>query len=118
MRPLRSLGGWLLAVWVAGIPCAQAHAHLQASIPRDGSTLGTAPAALVLQFSEAARLTALWIEKSGAEKQKLTRLPPEPQNRIAVSLPKLAPGEYVVSWRVLGSDGHVVPGKIRFTLSR
>ena len=118
MRPLRSLGGWLLVVWMAGIPCAQAHAHLQACIPRDGSTLGTAPAALVLQFSEAARLTALWIEKSGAEKQKLTRLPPEPQSRIAVPLPKLAPGEYVVSWRVVGSDGHVVPGKIRFTLSR
>ena len=118
MRPVRSLGGWLLVVWAAGTTCAQAHAHLQASIPRDGSTLGTAPAAVVLQFSEAARLTALWIEKSGAEKQKLTPLPADPQSRIAVPLPKLAPGDYVVSWRVLGSDGHVVPGKIRFTLSR
>jgi methionine-rich copper-binding protein CopC len=118
MRPVRSLGGWLLVVWAAGTTCAQAHAHLQASIPRDGSTLGTTPAALVLQFSEAARLTALWIEKSGAEKRKLTPLPAEPHSRIAVPLPKLAPGDYVVSWRVLGSDGHVVPGKIRFTLSR
>ena len=118
MRPLRSLGGWLLVVWMAGTPCAQAHAHLQASIPRDGSTLDTAPAALVLQFSEAARLTALWIEKSGGEKQKLQPLPPEPQSRIEVPLPKLAAGEYVVSWRVLGGDGHVAPGKIRFTLSR
>src|SRR6266446_1288612 len=81
MRPVRSLGGWLLVVWAAGTTCAQAHAHLQASVPRDGSTLGTAPVALVLQFSEAARLTALWIEKSGAEKQKLTPLPPEPQSR-------------------------------------
>jgi methionine-rich copper-binding protein CopC len=118
MRSVRSLGGWLLVVWAAASPCAEAHAHLQASIPRDGSTLGTAPAALVLQFSEAARLTALWIEKSGAEKQKLTSLPPEPQSRIAVPLPKLAPGDYVVSWRVVGSDGHVLPGKIHFTLSR
>jgi len=118
MRSVRSLSGWLLVGWVAGAAAVQAHTHLQASIPRDGSTLGTAPAALVLQFSEAARLTALWIEKSGAEKQKLTPLPPEPQSRIAVPLPKLPPGDYVVSWRVLGSDGHVVPGKIRFTLSR
>ena len=118
MRPVWSLGGWLLLAWAAATPCAQAHAHLQASIPRDGSTLGTAPAALVLQFSEAARLTALWIEKSGAEKQKLAPLPPEPQSRIAVPLPKLVPGEYVVSWRALGGDGHVVPGKIRFTLTR
>jgi methionine-rich copper-binding protein CopC len=118
MRPVRSLSGWLLVGWVAGTTGAQAHAHLQASIPRDGSTLGTAPAALVLEFSEAARLTALWIEKSGGEKQKLTPLPPEPQSRIAVPLPNLAPGDYVISWRILGGDGHVVPGKIRFTLSR
>jgi methionine-rich copper-binding protein CopC len=118
MRSVRSLSGWLLVGWVAGTAGAQAHAHLQASIPRDGSTLDTAPAALVLQFSEGARLTALWIEKSGGEKQKLRPLPPEPQSRIAVPLPKLAPGEYVVSWRVLAGDGHVAPGKIRFTLSR
>jgi methionine-rich copper-binding protein CopC len=118
MRSVRSLSGWLLVGWVAGTAGAQAHAHLQASIPRDGSTLGTAPAALVLQFSEVARLTALWIEKSGGEKHKLAPLPPQPQTRIAVPLPRLDPGEYVVSWRVLGGDGHVVPGKIRFTLSR
>ena len=118
MRSVRSLSGWLLVGWVAGAAAVQAHTHLQASIPRDGATLGTAPAALVLQFSEAARLTALWIEKSGGEKQKLQPLPPEPQGRIEVPLPKLAAGEYVVSWRVLGGDGHVAPGKIRFTLSR
>jgi methionine-rich copper-binding protein CopC len=118
MRPVRSLSGWLLVGWVAGTTGAQAHVHLQASIPRDASTLGTAPSALVLQFSEAARLTALWIEKSGGEKQKLTPLPPEPQSKITVPLPNLAPGDYVVSWRVLGGDGHVLPGKIRFTLSR
>ena len=118
MKSVRSLSGWLLVGWVAGAAAVQAHTHLQASIPRDGATLGTAPAALVLQFSEAARLTALWIEKSGGEKQKLQPLPPEPQSRIEVPLPKLAPGEYVVSWRGLGGDGHVAPGKIRFTLSR
>ena len=115
---MRSLSGWLLVGWVAGTAGAQAHAHLQASIPGDGSTLDTAPAALVLQFSEAARLTALWIEKSGGEKQKLTPLPPQPQSQITLPLPNLAPGDYVVSWRVLGGDGHVVSGKIRFTLSR
>src|ERR1700730_11165807 len=118
MRPVWSLGGWLLVVWAAATPCAQAHAHLQASIPRDGSTLGSAPAALVLQFSEAARLTALWIEKTRGQQQTLTPLPPEPRSRIAVPLPKLAPGEYVVSWRVLGGDGDVAPGKIRFTTTR
>src|SRR4051794_30679993 len=36
---------------------AQAHAHLEKSMPADGSTLGNAPSELMLHFSEAARLT-------------------------------------------------------------
>ena len=116
MRCLRSLGGWLLALSMATTSGALAHAHLKTSVPSDGSILGAAPSELVLEFSEAARLTALWIERSGAEKQKVSPLPQEPRTRIAVPLVKLAPGDYVVSWRVLGADGHVVPGKIRFTL--
>jgi methionine-rich copper-binding protein CopC len=34
-----------------------------------------------------------------------------------VALPRLAPGRYVLSWRVVGRDGHVVPGELHFTLS-
>ena len=105
----------LLVLSAAVTSAAQAHAHLESATPRDGSTLGVAPASLVLQFSEAARLTALWIEKRGGEKQKLAP-PQDAQSEITVTLPKLEPGEYVVTWRVQGDDGHVVPGTIRFSI--
>ncbi|HYC10767.1 MAG TPA: copper resistance CopC family protein [Steroidobacteraceae bacterium] len=114
MMPARVLGGLLL--WLAAT-CAVAHAHLQQSTPADGSVLSAAPAQLVLHFSEAARLTALWLE-SGAARQAVGPLPQAAQPIIVVPLPALSPGRYVVSFRVVGADGHVVPGEIRFTFNR
>jgi methionine-rich copper-binding protein CopC len=114
MMPARVLGGLLLFLVAT---CAEAHAHLQQSTPADGSVLSAAPAQLVLRFSEAARLTALWIESGGA-RQAVGSLPEAAQATIVVRLPPLAPGRYVVSFRVVGADGHVVPGEIRFTFNR
>jgi methionine-rich copper-binding protein CopC len=116
MRTVRHLGVGVLLILVAaaGTP-AQAHARLRSATPADGSTLQAAPASLVLEFSEAARLTALWIQKQGGDKKKLAP-PQESQSRITVTLPQLAPGDYLVSWRVQGADGHVVPGQLHFTL--
>src|SRR3974377_63319 len=98
----------LVALWAAtGV--AQAHARLQSSVPSDGGVLAASPQALVLQFSEAPRRSALGLQRGGGERQKLP-LPQQPQTRITIPLPALAAGDYVVGWRGLGSDGHVVPG--------
>jgi len=113
MRLVR-LAGWLSIV---ASTCIQAHAQLQQVTPADGSVLSSAPTEFVLRFSEAAQLTALSIEKEGGAKQKLAPLPQKPQTIISVALPQLAAGRYVVSWRAVSADGHVVPGQIHFTLS-
>ena len=114
MKLAQFLGGAMLIVWAV---CVQAHAHLEEAVPADHSVTSTSPAALVLRFSEPARLTALWIARDGATKRKLPT-PDESRARIVVSLPALDPGHYVVSWRALGGDGHVIPGQIDFTLTR
>jgi methionine-rich copper-binding protein CopC len=112
MRRLRAAGVGLALLWSAG---ALAHAHLTDSAPVDGSQLLAGPAALVLSFSEAVQFTALSIQRNGGTPQKL--VPPEQAAaRLSVPLPKLAAGAYVVRWRTLGSDGHVVPGQIRFSI--
>jgi methionine-rich copper-binding protein CopC len=97
---------------------AQAHAHLQQSTPADGSVIATAPAKLVLRFSEAAQLTALSITKQGGARQELAPLPDRAQATIEVALPALTPGRYEVSWRAVSGDGHVMPGTIHFTLGQ
>jgi methionine-rich copper-binding protein CopC len=115
MRGARLASGCLLLI---AATCLEAHAHLERSTPADGSVLSTAPAQLVLQFSEAARLATLSIESRGGAKQNVTPLPETAQSRIVIALPALPPGDYVVSWRAVGVDGHVVPGRIHFTVNR
>jgi methionine-rich copper-binding protein CopC len=96
---------------------AGAHAHLQKSSPADNSVITTPPANLVLNFSEAARLTALSIQKGSEPEQKLKSLPTTAAAQISVPLPQLTPGTYSVSWRVLSDDGHVMSGALHFTLA-
>jgi methionine-rich copper-binding protein CopC len=115
MKLAAALGAWLLALGPTG---AQAHAHLLEATPADGSEIHAAPTELVLHFSENARLIVLWIAKDRGSPQRVVPLPEEAQARIVVALPPLADGHYTVSWRALSADGHVVPGRIRFTLNR
>ncbi|HET9331479.1 MAG TPA: copper resistance CopC family protein [Steroidobacteraceae bacterium] len=109
--------------WAAGAlllgaaALAAAHAHLEEATPADHSVIRSAPSALVLRFSESARLTALWLTQDGGPKRKL-EVPAASQPQITVALPPLTPGHYLISWRALSADGHVVPGQIRFTLAQ
>jgi methionine-rich copper-binding protein CopC len=112
MTPTKWFTGSALFLLVA---TAHAHAHLTAAVPADGSA-GKAPEQIVLTFSEAARITAMSLQREGEEPRKLTPLPAEMAARITVPLPKLLPGKYTLSWRVVGDDGHVVPGALHFTV--
>lgn len=94
-----------------------AHAHLKKAVPADGAVVGTSPASVVLSFSEPATLTACWLQKGAGERQKITGLATKPAQQISVPVPKLEAGTYVLSWRVVGNDGHVLPGQIHFTVS-
>ena len=96
---------------------AHAHAHLTSSVPADASRLSTSPPNLVLNFSEAAVLTAASIQKPGAAPRKLLPLPTRAAPQVSFALPPLAPGAYVVSWRALSADGHIMPGSVHFTIA-
>ncbi|HEY6484381.1 MAG TPA: copper resistance CopC family protein [Steroidobacteraceae bacterium] len=96
---------------------AFAHAHLQRSVPAEGSRLSAAPQNLVLVFAEPARLTALWLQKDKGAKEPLRPLPGAAATELSVPLHSLAAGSYVVTWRVLSADGHVMPGRLSFTVT-
>jgi methionine-rich copper-binding protein CopC len=95
---------------------AQAHSHLESSTPAEGSTVSTSPPAVELNFSEAVRVTALSIQKGDEKKQPLAPLPDKPAEKITVSLPALAPGIYVVNYRAVSDDNHVMSGILHFTV--
>ena len=96
---------------------ASAHAHLQKSSPADNGVITASPSNLVLNFSEAVRLTALSIQKNSEPVQNLKPLPTAAAQQISVPVPQLTPGTYSVSWRVLSDDGHVMAGALHFTLA-
>jgi methionine-rich copper-binding protein CopC len=106
----------VLALVAFGVT-AHAHAHLQKSSPADSSVITTSPPTLELHFSEAARLTALSIQKGEEPKQNLAPLPTAAAQQVNVPLPPLTPGTYLVVWRVISDDGHVMAGALHFTLA-
>jgi methionine-rich copper-binding protein CopC len=96
---------------------AFAHTHLTKSVPANDSTVTVSPPKFVLTFAEPARLTALSIQKDSAPAEKLAPLPATAAAEISVTAPQLAAGKYVLTWRAVSDDGHVMPGKISFTVA-
>ena len=96
---------------------ALAHAHLQKAVPANGAVLKDSPSNIVLTFSEPAKLTACWLEKTGEPSIKIGGLPESPARDISVPVPQLKPGAYILSWRVVGDDGHVMGGQLKFSVA-
>jgi methionine-rich copper-binding protein CopC len=117
---LVSTGLSVLAVPTAGA----AHARLVRASPADGASLATAPRELALCFNERLDRHFHAIEV-GSEPTAGGRSPLRPTPLTATvdsrdgtcviaELPSLAPGAYVVRWRVVSRDGHVTRGQIQF----
>ena len=98
---------------------AQAHTALTESVPGDAAVVTEPPKELVLTFSTEVRLTALTIQGSGEEPRDLASLPNETAQEIVIAIDEdLAPGDYLITWRAVGADTHVVSGEIHFTVSQ
>lgn len=108
---------FLLIVLAAGsAQTVFAHAELVASSPADCAMLTMAPDNVTLNFSEPVRLTALSVQKEGAAKQSLGPLPAETSQQFTVAAPALGNGHYMVSWRALSEDTHVMTGELMFVV--
>ena len=103
------------AVLTTGV--ASAHTELSATAPDNGAMIAEAPENLDLTFSEPVRLTALSIQKDGAQKQSLGPLPTGTTEKFSVALPAtIDDGHYVVAWRALSADTHVMNGEFMFAV--
>ncbi len=116
----------LLAL-LAGLPAiAHAHARLLRSMPASNAKLAVAPERAELWFNELLDAEFNGIEIFAASelkaKQRTNLVKGRPvvdakdRTHLMVELPPLAPGEYVVEWRVLSRDGHSAPGRFTFTV--
>ena len=95
----------------------QAHTYLAESVPADSAVLVEAPKEIVLTFSTDVRLTALTLQGSSGEPQKLGPVPEDTEQRVLVAIQhNLVPGTYLLTWRAVGADTHVVSGEIHFSV--
>lgn len=98
---------------------ALAHTKLAGSVPAAGATLAGPIREITLEFADAVRLTAVTLTDAGGDEKVLGTVPAEIAAKfvIAVSEP-LASGAYVITWRAVGADTHVVTGEIPFSLAQ
>jgi methionine-rich copper-binding protein CopC len=100
------------------VPPAQAHATLVSVTPADNSTVTRAPARVTLAFDENIRAPSK-IVVSGPSGQRVDRGSTSVvDNRVSVAI-RLQPrstdvGRYVIGYRVVSADGHVVSGQPTF----
>jgi copper transport protein len=115
-RLLVFLYGLVVAVSVLlGATQAHAHASLLRSAPVEGAVLQSAPAEVVLGFSET--VTPLVIELRAPDGTAARLSAKSAGADLAIAWPSNETvGTYLLSWRVVSSDGHPVAGVLAFSL--
>ena len=111
---MKSLVITIAALAVASV--ASAHAHLHVSTPANHSVIAEAPKQVSLQFNEPVKLTALTIQKGDGPVTKLGPLPDAAAKDFTLAAPKLDAGSYIVKWRAVSDDGHIMADKLLFTV--
>ena len=95
----------------------EAHTRLTQSFPSDSTVLVEDPGEVVLTFSTDVRLTAISLLGPGGELKKLGPVPEKMNQKIFLAIQeKLAPGDYLLTWRAVGADTHLVSGEIHFSV--
>jgi copper resistance protein C len=101
-------------------PVAQAHAFLDHASPSVGSTVPTAPETVTMWFTqqlEPAFTSATVTDKSGNSVDAgPAQVDAKDPTELKVSLKKLSPGTYTVSWHALSVDTHTTTGHFSFTV--
>ncbi|GAB3929163.1 transport integral membrane protein [Microlunatus endophyticus] len=129
-RTIRIIGALLatvpvaLLIIVAGSPAASAHAVLVGSDPLDGSRLATIPARVTLRFDEPVQIIdggTTVISTAGGRVETGAPVAGDGGRSVIINLdpaPGKKPATYLVSYRIVSADSHVVVGSIRFGVAQ
>jgi Uncharacterized protein, homolog of Cu resistance protein CopC len=96
---------------------ALAHAQLLSSEPV-GGTAGKSPPQVLMRFSEPVQVSQVGLRVFNSDAERVTtenaRHPKGKANEVALPLPELDNGAYVVTWRVTSADSHPIHGAFTF----
>lgn len=110
----------MLAVFGASSGRAFAHADLESTEPLAGSVVEKTPSQLVFRFTGAVDSVPGGIRVVAATGAEIDIGPPERLDgssaTLAVALPPLDNGTYVVAWRAVSADSHPIAGAFTFSV--
>lgn len=119
-RIAAAAAGWVAFLLALNPTLAAAHALVLESSPPPDAVLAHAPEQILLRFNSRIehRLTRLTLTDTQGRAIPLSPLAPADAapDRLVIPLPPLAPGTYVLRYRVLAVDGHLTEGLLRFTV--
>ena len=93
-----------------------AHSVVSKSHPENGAHLNAAPERLEVSFSKPTRVIKASITHDGKDQKKLVLSTKEPTTKISFTPAPKDAGNYVVKWRALSQDGHVLKGSLEFSI--
>ena len=123
---------YFLIIFFVLLPFAAfAHSPLATLYPKDGAVLVQAPAEVKMVFKSLVKLIKLEMQKLNSEecgsllgclftsnKSRNITLDKHflmtKSKQYIIGLPSLDAGNYIVKWRALGEDGHVIKGEFKF----
>ena len=115
------LFGILSLVSVLSAPLASAHAHLVSSDPKAGSNVSTAPALVMLTFSEKIESKFSKVDVTDAKGKSVNAGKieggGEKGEMLHAPLKALLPGKYHVVWKATSADTHKAKGQFDFTVT-
>jgi methionine-rich copper-binding protein CopC len=108
----------LVAAAFASSP-ARAHSFLVEATPSSKDHVASSPKTVKLRFGGGVEPKYSKLTIEGADGKVLGEgsigVPDKPRE-LSMEAPELAPGKYIVRYRVLSTDGHIVEGNYEFTV--
>ncbi len=112
----------IVVLFLCGTAPALAHAQLRSATPAAGGSVPTAPAEVVVNFTEPLESTFSAVVVRDAVGKRVDKadahLDKNDNTTIRVSLPPLGQGIYIVQWRALTTDTHRTDGAFIFRVGQ
>lgn len=107
------------AAWLATGGAASAHNSIVASDPVDGAVLDAAPSTWTVTFDKDVPLDSASGVLQGPDGARTPLRSPRHGSTtrdVVFDLPPAMSGAYTARWRLVGTDGHVISGRVSFTV--
>ena len=112
--------GLLVAFFAFGVSPVLAHNTFDSSSPSEGDSLETSPSSWTITFAKSVPLDSFSgevINGDGIRTQLASPTHGATDNIVVASLPTSLTGAITARWKLVSPDGHVVSGRVAFSVS-